>query len=35
MSAWHKVYEELSDEEIAEIEAMTLDRSRFSREDPE
>ena len=35
LAAWHKVYEGLSDEEIAEIEAMALDRSRFSREDPE
>lgn len=32
LEAWHQVYEGLSDEEIAEVEAMALNRSRFSRE---
>jgi predicted DNA-binding antitoxin AbrB/MazE fold protein len=35
LAAWHEVYEGLSEDEVAEIEAMALDRSRFSREDPE
>jgi len=28
LAAWHKVYEGLSDDEIAEVEAMALDRNR-------
>ncbi len=35
LAAWHEVYEGLSEDEVAEVEAMALDRSRFSREDPE
>jgi predicted DNA-binding antitoxin AbrB/MazE fold protein len=34
LEAWHKVYEGLSADEIAEVEAMALDRSRFSRDKP-
>lgn len=34
LEAWNQVYEGLSDEEIAEVEAMALDRSRFSRDKP-
>lgn len=34
LAAWHEVYEGLSEDEVAEVEAMALDRSRFSREDP-
>lgn len=32
LEAWHQVYEGFSDEEIAEVEAIALNRSRFSRE---
>ncbi len=32
IAAWHRVYEGLSEDEIAEVEAIALDRSRFSRE---
>ena len=32
MEAWHQVYEGLSDEEIAEVESMALNRSGFSGE---
>jgi len=32
LQAWHRVYEGLSEVEIAEVEAIALDRSRFSRE---
>jgi predicted DNA-binding antitoxin AbrB/MazE fold protein len=35
LAAWHEVYDGLSEGDIAEVEAMALDRSRFSREDPE
>jgi predicted DNA-binding antitoxin AbrB/MazE fold protein len=35
LAAWHEVYEWLSEDQVAEVEAMALDRSRFSREDPE
>ncbi|HEY2290430.1 MAG TPA: antitoxin family protein [Thermoanaerobaculia bacterium] len=35
LAAWHEVYEGLSEGDVAEVEAMALDRSRFSREDPE
>jgi predicted DNA-binding antitoxin AbrB/MazE fold protein len=34
LEAWHQVYEGLSADEIAEVEAMALDRSRFSRDKP-
>jgi predicted DNA-binding antitoxin AbrB/MazE fold protein len=33
LAAWHQVYEGLSEEEIAEVEAIALDRGRFFRED--
>lgn len=33
LAAWQEVYAGLSDEEIAEIEDIALDRSRFMRED--
>jgi len=29
---WHRVYEGLSVDDIAEVEAIALDRSRFSRQ---
>jgi len=32
LEAWHRVYEGLSDNEIAEVEAITLDRGHFFRE---
>ncbi|HEY3567100.1 MAG TPA: hypothetical protein VGP73_04130 [Thermoanaerobaculia bacterium] len=35
LAAWHEVYEGLSEDEIAEVEAMALDRSRSFREDSE
>lgn len=31
LDAWHAVYEGFSEEDIATVEAMALDRSRFSR----
>lgn len=31
LEAWQRVYEGLSEDAIAEIEAIALDRSRFSR----
>ena len=34
LEAWHQVYEGLSDDEVAEIESMALDRSRFSLDKP-
>ena len=34
LEAWNQVYEGLSDGEIAEVESMVLDRSRFSRDKP-
>lgn len=34
LAAWHRVYEGLSEDDIAEVEAIALDRSRFSREEP-
>lgn len=34
LEAWHQVYEGLSEDEIAEVETMALDRSRFSRDKP-
>jgi predicted DNA-binding antitoxin AbrB/MazE fold protein len=33
LAGWHRVYEGLSEEEIAEVEAITLDRSKFFREE--
>lgn len=33
LAAWHEVYDGLSDDEIAEVETIAMDRSRFSRED--
>jgi predicted DNA-binding antitoxin AbrB/MazE fold protein len=33
LQAWHGVYEGLSDEEIATVEAIALDRSHFLREE--
>lgn len=32
LEAWHQVYEGLSDDEIAEVEAIALDRGPFFRE---
>jgi predicted DNA-binding antitoxin AbrB/MazE fold protein len=32
LEAWHRVYEGLPEDEIAEIEAIALDRSHFSRD---
>ena len=32
IAAWHRVYEGLSENEIAEIETIALDRSHFSRD---
>jgi predicted DNA-binding antitoxin AbrB/MazE fold protein len=34
LEAWHQVYEGCADEEIAQLEAITLDRSRFMRQEP-
>jgi hypothetical protein len=34
LAAWHQVYEGCADEEIAQIEAIALDRSRFMRQEP-
>lgn len=34
LEAWHQVYEGYTDEEIAQIEAIALDRSRFMRQEP-
>lgn len=31
LEAWHRVYAGLSDEDIAEVEEIALDRSRFLR----
>lgn len=35
LAAWHRVYAGLSDEDIAEVEEIALDRSRFLRQPPE
>jgi predicted DNA-binding antitoxin AbrB/MazE fold protein len=35
LDAWHEVYEGFSEEDIAAVESMALDRSRFSRDQPE
>jgi len=32
LKEWHRVFEGLSDAEIAEVETITLDRSHFFRE---
>jgi predicted DNA-binding antitoxin AbrB/MazE fold protein len=32
LEGWHRVYEGLSEAEIAEVEAIALDRSHFFRE---
>ena len=34
LQAWQQVYEGLSEEEIAEVEDIALDRSRFFHKDP-
>jgi predicted DNA-binding antitoxin AbrB/MazE fold protein len=34
IKAWQRVYEGLSEDEIAEVEAIALDRSRFFRREP-
>ncbi|MBI3948511.1 MAG: antitoxin family protein [Armatimonadetes bacterium] len=31
LAKWHRVYEGLSDEEVAEVESIALDRANFSR----
>ncbi len=33
LEAWHRVYEGLSEDQIVEIEAIALDRSRFMTRD--
>jgi predicted DNA-binding antitoxin AbrB/MazE fold protein len=33
LEAWQRVYDELSDQDIAEIERITLDRSHFMRQE--
>jgi len=35
LAAWQRVYAGLSDEDIAEVEKIALDRSRFLRRHPE
>lgn len=35
LAAWQRVYAGLSDEDIAEVEKIALDRSRFLRRQPE
>ena len=34
LEAWHQVYEGCTEDEIAQIEAIALDRSRFMRQEP-
>jgi predicted DNA-binding antitoxin AbrB/MazE fold protein len=34
LEAWHQVYEGCTAEDIAQIEAIALDRSRFMRQEP-
>jgi predicted DNA-binding antitoxin AbrB/MazE fold protein len=34
LEAWHQVYEGCAEDEIAQIEAIVLDRSRFMRQEP-
>jgi predicted DNA-binding antitoxin AbrB/MazE fold protein len=33
LAEWHRVYEGLSDAEIAEVETIVLDRGHFSQQD--
>ncbi len=33
LDAWHQVYEGLSDDQIADLEAIALDRSHFTTQD--
>jgi predicted DNA-binding antitoxin AbrB/MazE fold protein len=35
LAAWHRVYAGLTDEDIAEVEKIAFDRSRFLRSQPE
>jgi predicted DNA-binding antitoxin AbrB/MazE fold protein len=35
LAAWHQVYEGLSEEDLATVEEIALDRSRFSNSRPE
>jgi predicted DNA-binding antitoxin AbrB/MazE fold protein len=34
LEAWHQVYEGCAEEEIAQVEAIDLDRSRSMRQEP-
>jgi predicted DNA-binding antitoxin AbrB/MazE fold protein len=34
LEAWHQVYEGCAEEDIVQIEAIALDRSRFMRQEP-
>jgi len=34
LDAWHQVYAGLTDEEIAQIETLSLDRRHFMRQEP-
>ena len=34
LEAWRQVYQGCADEEIAQVEAIALDRSRFMRQEP-
>ena len=34
LEGWHQVYAGLSEEEIAEVEAIALDRDHFLRDEP-
>ena len=34
LEAWHQVYKGCAEEEIAQVEAIALDRSRFMRQEP-
>jgi len=34
LDAWHQVYAGLTDEEIAQIETLALDRQHFMRQEP-
>jgi predicted DNA-binding antitoxin AbrB/MazE fold protein len=35
LAAWHRIYAGLSDEDVAAVEEIALDRSLFSRRHPE
>jgi len=35
LAAWHRVYAGLADDDLAAVEEIALDRSRFSRRQPE